>query len=172
LNLVISCVSRTPIQQTSEGARNVGRMSFPNDAAAALAGQHNRSLKVFHAFDIVEGPNGWRVHSRAYAYYVLAGAGREIIAFHWHPGRGSVALPHAHFRTLNDPFPMGKAHMPTGRISLEALVRLLIDELAVEPLRRDWRRVLTQTERNFIERRRWHGYPPSPGGPLESRQST
>lgn len=144
-------------------------MSFPNDAAVPLAGRHDLQLKVFHAFEVTNDSIGWGVHSRAYAYYVQTAEGREFIAFHWHPGRGQVVLPHAHFRTLNNPFPMGKAHMPTGRVSLEAVVRLLIDELAVEPLRRDWRRVLASTERNFVERRSWHNHPPIPGGPRESQ---
>jgi hypothetical protein len=169
---VVSCICRTPIQRAFEVNRRVGRISFPNEAAVPVAGRHNLSLKVFHAFDVSEDPTGWRVRSRAYAYYVLARERGEIIAFHWHPDRGLVALPHAHFKTLNDPFPMGKAHMPTGRISMEAVIRLLIDELAVEPLRRDWRSVLARTERAFIDQRSWRNQPPYPGGPSETRRET
>jgi hypothetical protein len=172
LNLAVSCVSRTPIQQTFEAKPQVGRMSFQGNEAVRLNSRHNLSLQVFHAFEVSADHIGWRVRSRAYMYHVYAGEEREIIAFHWHPDRGPVALPHAHFKTLNDPFPMGKAHMPTGRVSLESVIRLLIDELAVEPMRRDWRGVLAKTERAFIEQRSWHNLPSFPGSPSETRQST
>lgn len=133
-----------------------------------LRGQHRLSLRAAHVYEVTEGPAGWSAHTRAYFYHVYANDGREFIAFHWHPERGRVVLPHAHFRTLNDPVPMGKAHIPTGRVSLEAVVRLLIDELAVQPIRPDWERLLAGTERAFIERRGWHGQPPLPGAPLET----
>jgi hypothetical protein len=90
---------------------------------------------------------------------VYADDGREFIAFHWHPGRGRIALPHAHFKTLSEPLAMGKAHIP------------IIEELGVQPIRQDWERVLSRTERVLIEGRSWHGQPPVPGGPLESRGS-
>ncbi|MBA3413943.1 MAG: hypothetical protein H0U10_01795 [Chloroflexia bacterium] len=170
LNLIVSCISLTPIQKTAEGSRFDGHMSFPNNAVVPLRGRHRLALKVFHAYEATEDASGWSAHTRAYLYHVYADDGREFTVFHWHPERGRVALPHAHFKTLNDPIPMGKAHIPTGRVSLEAVVRLLIDELAVQPIRQDWERVLSRTERAFIERRSWHGQPPLPGAPLETQR--
>jgi hypothetical protein len=79
---------------------------------------------------------------------VYARDGREIVAFHWHAGSGTAGSPHAHFRQLNDPIPMGKCHVPTGWVSLPTVVPFLIEELAVEPLRPDWREVLANAERN------------------------
>jgi len=67
-----------------------------------------------------------------YFYHVFA-SDTEIIAFHWHPGVTAFNGPHAHFRHLNHPFPMGKVHIPTGRTSLESVVRLLVEELGVAP---------------------------------------
>ena len=136
-----------------------------------LRGRHGLSLRILHAYETTEGGTGWSTHTRSYLYQVYADDGREFIAFHWHPGRGRIALPHAHFKTLSEPLAMGKAHIPTGRISLEAVIRLLIEELGVQPIRQDWERVLSRTERELIEGRSWHGQPPVPGGPLESRGS-
>ena len=103
-----------------------------------------------HVFVAESSASGWSTHTRSYLYHVYAADGREFAAFHWHPGGGRVALPHAHFKTLNDPISMGKAYIPTGRISFEAIVRLLAEELAVEPIRPGWRRVLARTERAFV----------------------
>ena len=147
-------------------------MTFPGDVAVPLGGQHRLSFRVLHAYEATEDASGWSAHTRTYLYHVYANDGREFAAFHWHPGRGRVALPHAHFRTLNDPIPMGKFHIPTGRVSLEAVVRLLIAELAVQPIRQDWERVLSRTERRFIELRSWHSQPSLPGAPSERRESS
>jgi hypothetical protein len=55
---------------------------------------------------------------------------------------------------------LGKAiHMPTGRVSIESVLSLLLNELAVRPTRsheKDWHTVLKASERRFIEHRRWH----------------
>jgi len=37
---------------------------------------------------------------------------------------------------------LGSAHLPTGRIGLDDLLRLAIRDLGVEPRRDDWREVL------------------------------
>ena len=42
-------------------------------------------------------------------------------------------------------------HLPTGRVSLEAVIRMLITEFAIAPRRADWRRTLDRTEAAFRE---------------------
>lgn len=172
LNRIVSCISTTPLLQTVEGTPHAGHVSFLDNAAMPLRGRYRLRLQIIHAYKVTEEPAGWTAHTRAYFYHVYANDGREFVAFHWHPGRGRVALPHAHFKTLDDPIPMGKAHIPTGRVSLEAVVRLLIAELAVQPIRQDWERVLSRTERRFIELRSWHSQPSLPGAPSERRESS
>jgi hypothetical protein len=46
-------------------------------------------------------------------------------------------------------------HFPATRVSLEAVIRSLIDEFHVRPVTPQsvWRKILTQTERDFIEYR-------------------
>ena len=43
------------------------------------------------------------------------------------------------------------AHVPTGPVMLEAVLRLAIQELGVRPARTDWLAVLDATQVTFIE---------------------
>jgi hypothetical protein len=50
-------------------------------------------------------------------------------------------------------------HVPTGRVSIESVLRLLLTDLKVPPARdhvSDFADVLDASERDFIEHRRWH----------------
>ncbi|MEX2238058.1 MAG: hypothetical protein WEB00_11035 [Dehalococcoidia bacterium] len=105
---------------------------------------------VSHQFEVVqdEAPGRlWTAKSQEYAYEVLS-AGEKVIAFHWHPSENRVAFPHIHFekgagvRNEN----LQRAHIPSGRVSLAAVVRFLIEDFGVPPQRRDWSRVLTEAE--------------------------
>jgi hypothetical protein len=97
----------------------------------------------------------WHVSTCAYFYQLDDESGRELAAWHWHPGVG-VDYPHLH----TSGGPLGKAfHLPTGRVSIESVLSLLLGELAVKPTRsheKDWDAILRASERRFIEHRRWH----------------
>lgn len=147
-------------------------MTFSNHQPVRLAGPLELSLDVRHLFITKEDDKGWTVQSSSYLYHVYGANSEEIMAFHWHPGRGPIHQPHAHFKTLDKPFPMGKLHIPTGRVSLEAVVRLLITEMEVKPARKNWKHILKDTEADFIGRRTWHTHAPIPGAPTESLTSS
>lgn len=55
-----------------------------------------------------------------------------------------------HVKNLTAPIYLGKAHFPTGTVSVEAVLRFAIEELGVQPLQPDWRATLAETERNPI----------------------
>ncbi len=95
-------------------------MSFPG-RWVPLHGAHELELSLLHNYTVTEGEGGWVVHSTAYYYQVRDEANREIVAYHWHPGVG-VDHPHIHLRTLTTPIDLSKRHVPTGRVSLEAVV--------------------------------------------------
>lgn len=59
--------------------------------------------------------------------------------------------PHAIDPRLLSP----RTHLPTGRISLEQVIRLAIDQLAAEPKRTDWDKVLTINDAKFQLHRSW-----------------
>lgn len=103
----------------------------------------------------------YRAEFSRYMYSVLDLNGREIFAYHCHPGGLSdVWTPHFHVtaapsvelpvRNLS-PEPadlhLGKVHFPTHRVSTAELVRFLITELNVAPRRPDWEAVLDEIRR-------------------------
>ncbi len=123
---------------------------------ALRATQHYRIVKA-------SGEHGpYKISTAGYLYALDDEQGREVLAYHWHPeGRGEEARPHLH---LGDGAAVGHeriacAHLPTERISLEALLRCAIADLGVEPLRSDWRDVLDRTQAIFETWRTW----PAPG---------
>jgi hypothetical protein len=84
----------------------------------------------------------------SYEYRLLDLDQREIIAFHWHPtGLSNVTDPHLHLSSRLNPIEMGRnqepldladMHIPTGFVTLEDVVRLLISEFGIAPRRDDW----------------------------------
>jgi hypothetical protein len=48
-----------------------------------------------------------------------------------------------------------RVHIPTGRVALEDVIRLAVEEFHVEPRRADWNEVLIRTRQGFVEQRTW-----------------
>lgn len=96
------------------------------------------------------------IHTTGYAYHLYDGTGRELLAYHWHPrGAGARPEPHLHVRAMIGHTALARLHLPTGRVSLEAFVRLLITEFGVAPLEEGWQRILDTAERTFYRVRAW-----------------
>jgi hypothetical protein len=116
-------------------------------------------LVMRHHYRIVEaegelGP--WKTTTAGYDYTLQARSGEEIIAFHWHPeARGRYSAPHLHAGTN---FFSKKRHVPTGRITLEEVLRFGIEELDVQ-VRPDhkatWDATLAETEKRHKDWRTW-----------------
>lgn len=118
-------------------------------------------LSVIRHYRVVEheGSRGpWKVSTAAY-YYTLSDVDeREIITYHWHPaGRSAVTYPHLHLGLAATVgyAPLAEAHVPTGRVPLEQVLRLAIRDLGVRPLREDWRDVLEATQSAHETWRTW-----------------
>ena len=84
------------------------------------------------------------------------------MSYHWHPdGPGGATYPHLHLGLACGvpPRPAGlihpDVHIPTGRVALEDLLRLAIEQLEVKPLRDDWAEVLAASQRAFEESQSW-----------------
>jgi hypothetical protein len=94
----------------------------------------------------------YQVILRGYRYGILDQHQREIIAFHWHPGRRSYEHdPHLHVGSvIVDPDasdfgkPFSRFHIPTGKMALARVVRMLITEFNVVPNRQDWEAVINR----------------------------
>lgn len=89
----------------------------------------------------------YRVTTTAYYYSLLDAAEKEIIAYHWHP-HGNVTFPHLHICSgaRVGRADLRNAHIPTGRVSMADLLRMVITEFGVAPRRADWADVLAQSQ--------------------------
>jgi hypothetical protein len=119
-------------------------------------------LVLGHQFKMVkDGMRSWHVSTVAYRYHLLDGNDHELAAWHWHPDTSPTPedRPHLHVRGAAIE---RRVHLPTGRISLEAIIRLLLTDLGVSPTRdheTDFLEVLRASEEPFIKHRRWHAWP-------------
>jgi hypothetical protein len=93
----------------------------------------------------------WKASTRAYRYRLDDDRG-EVASWHWHPaGRSKAREPHMH---VSDG-PLANAHLPTRRVGLEAVLRLLLVDLGARPRRDDWSQVLSDVEHAFHQWQTW-----------------
>lgn len=103
----------------------------------------------------------YKVKSTAYFYSLEEDGGKEILTYQWHPTK-TCMFPHIHLgsssklgsKTLN------KLHIPTGRIALEQVLRLAVEELGVKPIKTGWSDILCKAQGGFEKWRTWHYLPP------------
>jgi len=65
----------------------------------------------------------------------------------------NAAVTHRSARGVDTSLSVDSLHIPTGRISLEMVVRMLIEEFDVKPIKKNWERVLIRTASEFARRR-------------------
>lgn len=112
-------------------------------------------------------PREWKATTRGYAYTVYDTVDhepRKAIAWHWHPGTGTSGEPHLYVyrEGLIGGEYLHKLHLPGERVAFEAVVKFVIDELGVDPLRTDWSAQIDSALERFVRFRTW----PKSGGPL------
>lgn len=132
-------------------------------------------LSVGHEYRIVpredeEDPlNRYNVSTAGYAYVILDEQGNEILAYHWHPQdllqpgrRSKVRSPHLHLSNTVQPIPLGRDYAPvaladmhvrTGRMLLEDVVELLIEEFEVRPLASEWQEIIEENRSHVLHGR-------------------
>lgn len=113
-----------------------------------------RTVRIASINGSRRGP--FEVQTVAYWYQYATTDNREILAFHWTPEThrlGERRYPHLHVgsviladRTPILPGRFNKAHIPTGPVSLAAVIRFGIEELGVRPIRAEWASVLERLE--------------------------
>jgi hypothetical protein len=124
-----------------------------------LPGDSHVSLVVRHHYRIVEdpGPRGpWKVNTVGYLYSLKDSVDKDIVSYHWHPYIEPTS-PHLHMGAgarIGRP-EIVNAHLPTGRIALENVLRLAINEFHARPMRADWAEVLDRTQTAYEEWRTW-----------------
>jgi hypothetical protein len=118
----------------------------------SLRGQNRLHFYAAIEYDLVQvddpdrGP--WKVRTRGYWYHVVSDAKTEVLLFHWHPdGKSTEQGPHLHIgssQLTREAVISHKDHLPTGRVSLESVIRLVIANYGVVPLRSDWQERLAE----------------------------
>jgi hypothetical protein len=119
-------------------------------------------LELYHRYVIreAEGEHGpWTASTAEYVYEVKDQRDDKIAAWHWHPTTirttDQAHWPHVHAYGDREGLTLHKLHLVTGRISLEALVHFLVDDLNVVPRRDDWREIVERGEEAFRQARTW-----------------
>jgi hypothetical protein len=79
------------------------------------------------------------------AYQVMDRAGGMILTDYWHPSRrGAVTAPHLPVGCRAPLVVVATVHLPTGPISMPAVIRMTINEMRMEPRRAARDTVLTR----------------------------
>lgn len=167
----LQCITLRRLSRPAGGklALNVPYSIALNDMdPIPLKGQHSLHLTVGQQVRLIRtepdderGPI--RVTTISYFYAFSApvdGVVKEALTFQWTPeavGANTVTFPHLHIgpallvgQTAIRPDDLHRAHIPTGRVSLEAVVRLAITEFGVTPLQARWAEILRRTEDAFL----------------------
>ncbi len=165
LSAAVSCVTRRVLDNAGGyyPAEHPHAVYFPGGAVALDMSEYGapRLTLITSIQYRVEQPAGtrgqWEVRIVAYEYVVKAADGPELLAYHWHPQRlpglqgpprTFVTTPHLHLGAgagVVAPS-LHRAHLPTGPISLQEILRLAIRDLGVRSQRPDWDRVLNRTQ--------------------------
>lgn len=134
---------------------------------ARKGGQTGLFFDVRHQFRLVElTPENrrpeWRVSTVSYQYRLLDTLRKELLVWHWQPGEDfdGPDRPHLHVsaklvvgmsahnpdETIN--LDLDNAHLATGRVTIEAVIRTLIDDFQINP-REGWEQILDRAEVTF-----------------------
>jgi hypothetical protein len=119
-------------------------------------------LTFTHHYRVVPTtPNGslWRVTTDAYLYDLDDKQG-TLCAYHWHPQAHGHPDPRPHLHMRMDDGGKRVRRLPCGRITIEELVRMLIEELGAKPRDDHWSDTLDGTKAEFDEVRTWGADPP------------
>ncbi|HET8522635.1 MAG TPA: hypothetical protein VFL82_05330 [Thermomicrobiales bacterium] len=153
----LSCVTPGVLIEGQFGPDPVRAATF-GSRYVPMRGRYRLELSILHEHELIQADNRWSLHAAGYSYQIRQADGPEIAAFHWHPrsALSPVTFPHLHIERPVSPVDIGSGrHIPTGHVSIEAVVRFLIKELHVRPLRADWESVITDNEAHFDAIRTW-----------------
>lgn len=138
-------------------------LSFVDAESIKLSGDTGLRLRIIHWYYVVEdtGDRGpWKVATAGYSYALRQSDECEIISFHWHPkSESSITFPHLHLGPGAEVGlrALATAHIPTGRIAIEDVLRLAIIDFGVKPRREDWQDILNESQAAYEEWRTWSG---------------
>ncbi len=162
MNEALSCVTagRLSVPSVSVFREGFEYAAVLNRGVPAndLRSDHRLSFTVVESFVITAAgetdQRQYRIQTTEYSYQILTRSGSELLAFHWTPladGPGYRTHSHMHVGNvlLADNAPIQnfhKLHIPTARVSVESVIRMLIEEFGVRPRREAWSEILGARE--------------------------
>lgn len=168
----LSCLVRAKVTCSKGGKERVGALhtlyiGSRDDDYLRLNGEPRLELRARMQYEIIAdiraGYGPYRITTHWYDYSVRRQDGQAVIDYHWHPHSLSHEVrPHVHIGSTQlkpDAVLTNKAHMLTGRITFETVIRQLI-EYGVEPSSEDWSDRLDSAEMPHLKYRTWSAVPP------------
>lgn len=159
LQRAVSCVSYAVLTGRRHPVDGPNVLTFPRAVdPVPLGGDPMLSLSVRASYRLAAERARPTVAIAGYAYELVDADGDRVVAYHWHPILGSpIDQPHLHLgrRFAHPGLPpalraiaarLVRSHPPTGPVLLPTMLRWVIAELGVVPLRGDWAAVLDETE--------------------------
>lgn len=92
--------------------------------------------------------------TRGYQYQVIMGTD-AVLEFHYHPEQ-RVDHCHVHVGGVLPGLDLNKIHVPTGRIAIEDVIVLLVQDFGVKA-KRGWQKALTAERHWFETNQTWGG---------------
>lgn len=158
LNQAVSCVTRDVLVASGSDLNKVESLTLGKGSPSRLRSKPSVYLTVKMLYRVTKDPGErgpWKVSTAAYYYGIHDNQQSEILSYHWHP-RTERQDPHLHLESGSKVIDFLRGvHFPTERVSLEEVLRFLIEELKVKPLRRDWSIVLRSTQSQYKRFRTW-----------------
>ena len=148
LQRLVSCVTPSVVTAELHQPFPVPHSATISDGDPVLMSGASRLQLAFRQSFIIEESeqdSSWRVVVGSYSYEVHDADGSEVLLYHWHPrGNSPVVIPHLHLKQGTGVIRevVRDAHLPTGEVSLNAVLRVLIKEMGVNPRRPDWESIL------------------------------
>jgi hypothetical protein len=160
LQRALSCISKDVLRPSGYEPAATAHILTTTNKPCRLDGT-DLYFDIAQWFYIIEdATNGpWRVTTAGYKYTLETEDGDEILGYHWHPDSSSqFKEPHLHLgqgaKIGRAELESTKAHLPTGRVSLEDFIKLLIEVFEIRP-KRDWMTVLAETGGKFWRYASW-----------------
>ncbi len=152
IQLAVSCVSNSVV--TVRGGyypdSTPHTLALNNAEPVRLGGISGLWLLLEQQYRIVQSdPSSvlWTISEVRYEYIVFDADGREVFAYHWHPGSNSpIVTPHLHigYGAMVGRAEVSDAHFITGYVRVNDILRMLIRDFSVTPRREDWESVLNE----------------------------
>ncbi len=152
LNDIVGSVTHHRLVVLSRGGGGLDALiGFRSSANVLAAAPLRGAALAVRVFLDARDPSGDAARPiTGYDYALLDRDGVELLAYHWHPGRGGLGqdAPHVHVSAALRPgrasgnaaiLSLDKRHLLTGPVALAGFLGMLVGEFGIAPVAADWR---------------------------------